>query len=203
MQGTDQEFIRKERADMESRLIDGKRAHRRRSASCLGKVLDQFLPRLELGHICNGPGDKIQPRVNFLMRLGIEGVLMVTVRAVCGMRHAVVVDTKCKPGMVLDGVEKDPMPLCSEWLALCGDNQKKFDCLEDVRVLRWRTSRSGVKKVNKKKRKRREEWEAKNGGSSKWLATLSSHCALYPMLLCDDDSKLSGSFPDERTPLRI
>ena len=167
VQGTDQEFIGKQRADIESRLIDGKRARRYRSVRCLGKALDEFLPRLELGHIRDGTGDKIQPRVNFLVRREIEGVLMITVRAVCGMCRAVVVDTRCKPGMVLDGVEKHTMWLCPESFALCVGCQKKFDCLEDVRVLRWKPSRSGVKKVNKKKRKRREEWEAKNGGSSK------------------------------------
>ena len=167
VQGTDQEFNRKERADMERRTLEGKRARRYRSVRCLGKALSQFLPRLELGHIRDGTGDRIQPSVNFLMRRGIEGVLMVTVRSVCGLRHAVVVDTRSKPGMVLDGVEKHPMRLCPESLALCVGNERKFDCLENVRVLRWKPSRSGVKKVNKKKRKRREEWEAKNGGSSK------------------------------------
>ena len=101
------------------------------------------------------------------MRRGIEGVLIVTVRAVCGLRRAMVFDARSKPGMVLDGVEKHPMRLCPESLALCVGKERKFDCLEDVRVLRWKPSGSGLKKVNKKKCKRREEWEAKNGGSSK------------------------------------
>ena len=61
---------------------------------------------------------------------------MVTVRAVCGMCHAVVVDTRSKPGIVLDGVEKHPMRLCPESHALCVGNERKFDCLEDVCVLR-------------------------------------------------------------------
>ena len=59
-------------------------------------------------------GDKIQRGVNFLMRGRIEGVWNVTMRAVCGMCRAVVVDTRCKPGMVLDGVEKHPIRLCPE-----------------------------------------------------------------------------------------
>ena len=113
-----------------------------------------------------GTGGKIQPVVNFLMRRGIEGVLMITVREVCGMRYAVVVDTRTKPGMVLGGVEKHHMRPCPESLSLCVGNERKFDCLEDVPVLRWKLSRTGVKKFNKKKRKRREEWEAKNGGFS-------------------------------------
>ena len=94
VQGTDQEFIRKERADMEIRLIAGKCARRYRSVRCLGRTLGQFLPRLELGYIRAGTSDKIQLCVNFLMRRGLEGMLMVTVRAVCEMRHAVVVDTR-------------------------------------------------------------------------------------------------------------
>ena len=54
VQGTDQEFIHKEGADMERRPLDGKRARRYRSVRCLGKALRQFLSRLELEHICDG-----------------------------------------------------------------------------------------------------------------------------------------------------
>lgn len=83
------------------------------------------------------------------------------------MRHAVVVDTRCKPSVVLDGVEKHPMWIRPESLALCVGSDMQFDVLQDVRVLRWKPSRSGAKKVDEKKRKRRQEWEAKDGGSSK------------------------------------
>lgn len=78
----DQEFINREKADMGSHLTDGKHYRRYGSVRCLVKALCEFLPRLELGHIRDGTGGKTHLGVNFLMRRGIEGVLMVTVRAV-------------------------------------------------------------------------------------------------------------------------
>ena len=55
--------------------------------------------------------------------------------------------------MVLDGVEKHLMRLCPESLALSVGSQRKFDCLEDVRVLRGKPSRSGVKKSTRRNTK--------------------------------------------------
>ena len=76
-------------------------------------------------------------------------------------------DTRRKPGLIFDGAEMHPMRLCPESLALCVGNDKVFDCLKDVHIFRWRQYSSDVKKVNKKKRKRREEWKAHDGEASK------------------------------------
>lgn len=155
--GKDEEFIRKEKYEMEGCVTTGNCIRRYRGARCLSKAMGEFLPGFELGHVLDGSGGRKEASGNFLVRRRIEGVLLITVRAVRGMPHAVVVDARYKPGCVLDRVEKHPMPFCRESLALCFGSDKEFDCLQDVRVLRWKPSRSGVRKVNKKKRKRRKE----------------------------------------------
>ena len=83
-----------------------------------------------------------------------------TVRAVCGMRHAVAVDTWCDPGLIYDGVESRPMRLRTKSVALCVGEDKLLECIEDVRLLRWRATAKEGKKPHKKKRKRREEYES-------------------------------------------
>ena len=152
---------------MESHLTAGNLIRRYRSVRCLGKALGEFMPQLGLGHIRNGLGTKRDVDVNFLVRQGIKVVLLVTVQAICGMRHAVLGDTRCKPGLILDGAEMHPMGLCPGSLSLCVGSGKCFDFLKDICVLRWKQSSSGVKMVNTKKRKRREEGNAQDGGASK------------------------------------
>ena len=77
--GADEKFIEKEKAGMESRRTAGNRIRRYRSVRCLGKALGEFMPRLELGHIRDGLGTKRDVGVNFLVRQGVEGVLLVAV----------------------------------------------------------------------------------------------------------------------------
>ena len=121
---------------MESCLTTGNCIRRYRSVRCLGNALGEFMPRLELGHIRDRLGTKRDVGVIFLVQQGVEGVLLVTVQAVCGMRHAVVVDTRRKPGFIFDGAEMHPMRLCPESLAFCVGSGMVFDCLKDVRILR-------------------------------------------------------------------
>lgn len=165
--GKARECALKEKTEMRSRLNAGNLCRKYLSTRCLSKALSSYLPRLELGHFRDGSGKKRDVGVNFLMRHQIAGVFLVTMRALCGMFHAVAVDKKCQPALIDDVVENHPMRLCPESIAQCIGSDKLFDCLEGVRMLRWRPSASVVKKLNERKRKRREEFEARKVQASK------------------------------------
>lgn len=112
------------------------RLQRYRSTDCLNKRLQDFFLRLELAYVRDVSGKKVEVGTNYLMQQGVKGLLLMTVCAVCGMRQAVAMDTRCSPGLSNDGVESRPRRPCPDSTALCAGDSKVFDCIEEVRLLR-------------------------------------------------------------------
>lgn len=143
------------------------------------KMCERLGGDIVLRHVRNA-----HPDLRFFAQQKRSGLIVLTVRSACDLKHAFCIDTRPNPGTIYDFADIYPLICSTESIKLCIGDDRSYSRIEDVRkVVQVRKTKPGKKKVrrgvsdnNQKRRKSQASLrlEQESGDSSKRLCIYRS-----------------------------